>query len=130
MTNLYRNKLIEYVSDKNGVTTVRITTKGHARLKSFAIDLIQIPKPQKWDSVWRLVMFDIPIRYSKSREALRYKLKQLGFIQFQKSVWIYPYLCTDEILFISDYYKVGKYVEILEVSSIIHDQKLKRHFNL
>lgn len=130
MTNLYNHKLIEYVSSKNGVTTVRITTKGIVKLKSFAIDLIQIPKPKNWDGKWRLVMFDLPIRYNKARESLRFKLKRLGFLQFQKSVWIYPYPCTDEILFICDYYKVGKYVEILEVSHILRDQKLKKYFGL
>ncbi len=130
MTNLSRYKYIEYISDKNGVTTVRITAKGTTKLKSFAIDLVQIPEPKKWDGKWHMVMFDLPIRYSKAREVLRYKLKQLGFIQFQKSVWIYPYPCMDEILFISDYYKVGKYVEILEVSQILRDQKLKKYFGL
>jgi len=130
MTNLYRQKLIEYVSDKNGITTVRITQKGESKLKSFAIDLIQIPKQNKWDGKWRVIMFDLPVRYRKGRESLRLKLKQLGFVQFQKSVWIYPYPCSDELLFIADYYKIGKHVEILEVSSLLHDYKLKRHFAL
>jgi ribosomal protein S19E (S16A) len=36
MDSLHKNKLIEYISDKNGVTKVRITTKGKVRLRSFA----------------------------------------------------------------------------------------------
>ncbi len=130
MNTLKRAHFIEYVSDKNGVTTVRITKKGESKLKAFAIDLITIQKPKHWDGKWRMVMFDLPIRFSKARNALRFQLKKLGFVQFQKSVWIYPYPCIDEILFILDYYKVGKYVEILEVSSITNDQKLKKYFNL
>jgi DNA-binding transcriptional regulator PaaX len=130
MDSLHKNKLIEYISDKNGVTKVRITTKGKVRLRSFAIDLIKIPKQKQWDGKWRLVMFDLPIRYTKARDSLRFKLKQLGFIQFQKSVWIHPYPCTDEILFISDYYKVHKYVEILEVSRILCEAKFKKAFEI
>ena len=130
MTNLHRQKLIEYISDKNGVTIVRITQKGKLVLKSFSIDLIKIQKPKQWDGKWRLVMFDLPVKYTKARNSLRFKLKQLGFIQFQKSVWIYPYPCLDEILFVADYYKIGKYVEILEVSNLLNEERFKKSFNL
>ena len=130
MTNLHRQKLIEYISDKNGVTIVRITQKGKLVLKSFSIDLIKIQKPKQWDGKWRLVMFDLPVKYTKARNSLRFKLKQLGFIQFQKSVWIYPYPCLDEILFVADYYNIGKYVEILEVSNLLNEERFKKSFNL
>ncbi len=130
MTNLRRQKFIEYVSDKNGVTVIKLTKKGKTKLKSFAIDLIQIKKPRYWDGKWRLVIFDLPIKYTKARNSLRFKLKQLGFIQFQKSVWIYPYPCLDEILFISDYYKIGRYVEVLEIYSFLNENKFKKSFKL
>src|SRR3989338_6061921 len=82
--SMRRQKLIEYINDKNGKTFVKITTKGKVRLKAFAIDLIEIKKPKQWDGKWRLVMFDIPMRFTKGREALRCHLKELGFFQFQK----------------------------------------------
>ena len=125
-----RQKLIEYVCDKDGKTVVKITTKGKSRLKAFSIELIEIKKPKKWDGKWRLVMFDIPMRFTKGREALRYHLKDLNFFQFQKSAWIYPYPCEEEILFISDFFGVSKFVEILTVASISRDEKVKRHFSL
>ncbi|MEK7140361.1 MAG: hypothetical protein AAB815_01100 [Patescibacteria group bacterium] len=123
-------KLIEYICDKNGRTVVKITSKGKSRLRSFSIDLIKIRKPRKWDGKWRLVMFDIPVRFTKGREALRYHLKELNFFQFQKSAWVYPYPCEDEIIFIADFFGVGKYVEILTVESILRDKGLKKRFNL
>ncbi len=130
LAGLRRRKLIEYVSDKNGVTTVRITSKGKTRLKSFSMDLLSIDKQAKWDGKWRVVMFDLPIQYTKVREYLRLKLKQLGFIQLQKSVWVYPYPCTDELLFIADYYKVKNYVDILVVEELVNDEKLRKYFDL
>lgn len=130
INHLRRQKLIEYVADKNGKTIVKITKKGEVRLRAFDIDLIEIKKPKKWDGKWRLVMFDIPMRFTKGREALRYHLKELGFFQFQKSAWIYPYPCEDEIIFVADFHGVGKYVEILTVESILRDEKIKRHFSL
>ena len=130
VASLKQRKLIDYISDKNGVVNVRITQKGKSVLKRFAIDVIKITKPNKWDGNWRVVMFDLPVRFSKARNALRFKLKQLGFVQFQKSVWLYPYTCEDEIIFVADYYKVKKYIEFLEVKSISSSLKLKKHFGL
>lgn len=129
-SGMKRQKLIEYVADKEGKTIVRITRKGQSRLRAFEIDLIKVKQPKKWDGKWRMVMFDLPVRFNKAREALRWKLKQLGFIQFQKSVWVYPYPCEDEIIFIADFFGVGKHVEVLVVESILRDEKLKKYFNI
>lgn len=126
--NLKRQKMIKYIQDKGGRTIVEITAKGKTKLRSFTIDLMEIPRPNKWDGKWRLVMFDIPMRFTKGREALRYHLKDLDFFQFQKSAWIYPYPCEDEIIFITDFYGVGKFVEILTVENMLDDQKPRKHF--
>lgn len=130
VANLRRNKFIEHIYDRQGVSTVRITKKGESKLKSFSIDILEIKKPKKWDGKWRVVMFDLPIKYKKVRDSFRFKLKQIGFIQLQKSVWVYPYPCTDELLFIADYYKVEKYIEILIVEEILNDKKLLNIFSL
>ena len=130
INHLRRQKLIEYVGDKNGKTIVKITKKGEIKLRAFAIDLIEIKKPNKWDGKWRLVMFDIPIRFTKGREALRYHLKELDFLQFQKSAWIYPYPCEDEVIFIADFFGIGKYVEVLTAENISREEKLRKYFKL
>lgn len=130
INHLRKQKLIEYISDKNGKTIVKVTAKGETRLRAFDIELMEIKKPKRWDGKWRLVMFDIPMRFTKGREALRFHLKKLNFFQFQKSAWIYPYPCEDEIIFIADFFKVGKYVEILAVDSVLRDANIKKYFNL
>jgi DNA-binding transcriptional regulator PaaX len=128
--HLRRQKLIEYVSDRKGKTIVKITQKGKSKLRAFAIDLIEIKPQKKWDGKWRLVMFDIPMRFTNGREALRYHLKKLNFFQFQKSAWIYPFPCEDEIIFISNFYRIDKYVEILTVENISKEEKFKKYFGL
>ncbi|MES2087603.1 MAG: hypothetical protein V4467_01275 [Patescibacteria group bacterium] len=57
----------------------------------------KIARPQKWDKKWRLVLFDIATEHRSKRNALRFLLKRLGFVQFQKSVWILPFDCEKEI---------------------------------
>ncbi len=127
---LRNQNLIEYVTEKEGKTIVKITQKGETRLRAFDIELMKIKKPKKWDGKWRLVMFDIPMRFTKGREALRYHLKELNFFQFQKSAWIYPYPCEDEIIFITNFFGVGKFVEVLTVENILRDVKIRRYFGV
>ena len=117
------------VSESAGNTILEISEKGKSRVLKYDFEDLQIKK-KKHKGKFRLVMFDIPMRFTKGREALRYHLKELDFFQFQKSAWIYPYPCEDEIIFIADFHGVGKYVEILTVDSVLKDQKLKSHFSL
>ena len=64
--SMKRQKLIEYVCDKDGKTIVKITKKGETRLRAFDIELMEIKKPNKWDGKWRLVIFDIPEDFSSA----------------------------------------------------------------
>jgi DNA-binding transcriptional regulator PaaX len=127
---LKRKKMIEFISSKNGQQIIKITKRGESHIRSFAIDTVEIKKVNKWNREWQVVIFDFPVRFKKSRNAFRYKLKQLGFIQIQKSVWVHPYKCEDEILFIADFWGVLRYVEVFTVTKMLHEQKLKKHFKL
>ena len=124
-----RYKFVRYSKEEKS-DKYSLTKKGESRLQNIVIDEIEIKNPKKWDGKWRLVMYDLPIRFKKARNAFRYKLKDLGFFQFQKSAWIYPYSCEGEILFVVDFFGVRKYIEILEVDKILDDKKLKAHFGL
>src|SRR3989344_936995 len=127
---LHARHLIEYVGEKNGKTIVKITKRGEKKLGAFDIELMEIKKPKRWDGKWRFVIFDIPIRFNKGRDALRFHLIDLGFYQFQKSAWVFPYPCEDEIIFIADFFRVGKYVEVLTVENVLQEYKLKKYFDL
>ncbi|MFH1201208.1 MAG: hypothetical protein V1484_02715 [bacterium] len=129
-SGLRRYKFVRHIKKEHGNSTYSLTLKGEARLGDILIDDIEIKNKGKWDGKWHLVMYDLPIRFKKARNAFRWKLKDLGFFQFQKSAWIYPYPCEGEILFVADFYGVRKHIEILEVDNILDDKKLKVYFNL
>ena len=117
------------VSIRNNQKICTLTDKGkEKRTEALAHIKRAGVRKEKWDGKWRLVMYDLPIRFKKAREAFRWKLKDLGFFQFQKSAWIYPYPCEGEILFVADFFGVRKHIEILEVSKILEDKKLREHF--
>ena len=131
--NLKRQKLVEIIKEKDGKMHVKLTNKGKKRMVEFSIDTLKIKKPKKWDGKWRVLMFDIPTKpkiYNQAREALRSKIKELGFFQMQKSVWVCPFECEDELLFVAELYHVEKYIEVLTVEKLLHGNMLKRKFKL
>ncbi len=76
---------------------ISLTKEGRKRAKKHRIDDLKICKPQVWDGRWRVLIFDVPEKTRIKREALRGKLKELGFTKLQKSVWIHPYPCENEL---------------------------------
>ncbi|MEK7160524.1 MAG: PaaX family transcriptional regulator C-terminal domain-containing protein [Patescibacteria group bacterium] len=79
---------IEKVVEK-GKSYYKLTGRGKEKLyrKYPVLDLAK----KEWDGKWRVVIFDIPEKKRQKRDNLRYKLKQLGFGQWQESVYITPH---------------------------------------
>lgn len=125
---LKKRKMIK-VRELNGKTCIELTEKGTRRKLLYDMQHIKISKPEKWDSKWRFLMFDIPETKRTARQMLTGRLKYLGFFQFQKSVWAYPYPCENEIDFISELFGVAKYVTMITVQ-MENDKPLKHAFNL
>lgn len=124
-----RNQELLGISEENGKTVIKLTKNGKRKLLKYQLDSLRIKKPKKWDRKWRAVIFDIPEKYKLGRECLRAKLKELGFCSLQKSVWVFPYPCEDEIDFIKELYEITPFVRILTVESIDIDKDLIKYFN-
>lgn len=93
---------------------IELTDRGRQRIaKTVMRDEFEIKKPQKWDGKWRIVIFDIPEDLKKTRESIRKILKELGFYQLQKSVFIYPFDCIEEIKFIEQTFVIDQYVQFI-----------------
>ena len=101
-------------------TIVKITEKGKQKILKFDIDNLQIKEPDTWDGKWRIVLFDVPETKKLAREALRRKLKELGFYQFQKSAFIYPFECKNVIDFIRVTYEIGDFVKYIETKDFLN----------
>lgn len=126
---LYRSKFVNKNINNNGFFTVQLTEKG--KLKALYYKLYNIKnKKEKWDGKWRMVAFDIPERYKKGRDALRYKLKKFGFWELQKSIFITPYNCEKEMALLIGIFKIEKYVRIGILESIDNGDYFKKVFEL
>ena len=115
--------------DGEGIEEIQLTNKGRAYFLRSRFKALKIEHTKKWDKKWRLVMFDVPEQMKPVRDSLRRKLKQLGFLEFQKSVFVFPYPCDSEINFTINYFNIPQQVYCLE-SRITPDDKLRRHFKL
>ncbi len=130
--NLKRRKLVEIIEEKNEKIKVKLTNKGKERIREFSLENLKIEKPKKWDKKWRVLIFDFPSKkyFKNAREAFREKIKELGFYQLQKSVWVIPHPCEDELLILAEYFNVGKYVGIITAEKILHEENLRKNFKI
>ena len=126
----YNDRLVDFKENKDGLVTIIITKEGEKKALKFKIDEMEIKKLAKWDGEWRIVIFDIPERFKKAREALRKKLKDLGFIKLQESVFVLPYECEDEINFIVEVFLIRPFVRFVRVKSFTNEEQIKIKFGL
>lgn len=129
--NRLNNKRLIELTEKGDELYLKITANGKNLLKKFDYDNLELPQFKTWDRKWRLVIFDIPEKKKKERLALSKKLKDIGFYPIQKSVFIYPYDCCDEIDFICEFLLISRYVNYCVVESLDkREGDLYKFFNL
>ena len=128
--NLRRQGYVE-VKRENHQIYISLTPKGKEKVGWMQIDALKIKKPKKWDRKWRVVIFDINEVSRAYREAFRGKLKELGFISLQKSVWICPFKCRDEIALLKKFFGLtDKEVRLIVAQEIGETKKLLKYFHL
>ena len=127
---LYESKHIRSKENADGTITMTLSKAGKLKALIYNLDTMVIKKPKEWDGLWRVVMFDIPEHKKKGRDALAGRLKALGLITLQKSVFVHPYECADEIDFITELFQIRPYVRIIIAKDIDNALDLKRKFEL
>lgn len=109
---------------------ISLTEQGKKRAGKYQINDLRLEKPKKWDGLWRIVIFDVPELTRVKREALRGKLKELGFQIFQKSVWVHPYNCQKEIKLLREFFGLKANQLTLIEGKIEEDTNLRKSFGL
>jgi len=110
---------------------ISLTPEGRRRAGILQIDKLKIARPKRWDRKWRLLMFDVPQARKISREALRGKLKELGFLPLQKSVWVCPFECRAEMELLQDFFGLSQNeMRLIIAEDIGDDGKLRQEFGL
>ena len=130
LREFHQERLVSYHEHDDGTIDIVLTEEGKKRALSFQIDKMEIKRPIGWNGKWQLVTYDIPEKKKPAREALREKLKELGFYEWQKSVFVFPFPCRDEIDFLVEFFEIRPHVRYAELSHPTNEAELKLHFEL
>lgn len=128
--SLYKSKLISTKDNRDGTLTLILSKEGEHLALTYDIENMEIKIPTHWDGKWRIVMFDIPEGMIRVRNSLRMHFKNMGFYEFQKSVFVHPYPCAKEIEYLVEFYQARKHIRFIIATDIDNALELKRHFHL
>jgi len=127
---LKKEGLIE-IKRKGKQFYISLTREGKKKAGRFQIDALKIKKPKKWDKKYRVVIFDISQLKKFLREVFRGKLKELGFYQLQKSVWVHAFDCEAEIELLKEFFGLSeRELKLIVAEKIDEDDKVRDFFKL
>lgn len=101
---------------KGGQVFFRLTSAG-SKISCRNYPLLAFRK-KKWDSLWRIVAFDIPQKKARLRDTLRKKLKELGFGMLQESIWVSPHDFVADLREFLEVSGLSEMVFVLEAKNI------------
>ncbi len=127
---LKEKRFVKIEGDKKEGYRLRLTKSGMDTLLAHTFGNLKVRPQERWDGIWRVVLSDIPNDHKSARDALRQRLKVLGFYQLQKSVFVIPYPCKEEIDFLNTIYNTAPYMRYVETGTLMHDADLKNYFAL
>lgn len=129
LLSLKHRKLVT-IRMKKGNMSIVISVDGKERLVRGTLQGLQLKKPAKWDGKWRIIIFDVPEKRKGAREALRKKFCSLGFLRIQKSCFVYPYECREEIDIISSFFDVVEDITYIIAESFEGEREAREYFTL
>lgn len=107
---------------------LRLTDAGRSHVIKRALGDLCIEPQERWDGIWRVLLFDIPERKRWARTGMRESLKRMGFYRFQKSAFVFPYPCREEIEFLTRLYDVQSAVRFIETNAASQDDDMRAFF--
>lgn len=105
-----------------------ITEKGKKKILKFNLENLKLR--QKWDGYWRIIIYDIPKHQKKQSDYFRQLLKRLKCYQLQKSVYLTPYVCEDEIEYLKQLLGISTSVKLLKVASLENESAYREYFGI
>jgi DNA-binding transcriptional regulator PaaX len=131
-------KAIKYLEEQNRIAIkergdeyyILLTQEGKVKLAEVAIWDLSIAAPKRWDKKWRIVMFDFPKEMTTTRNSFRQKIEDIGFKVYQRSVYIYPFECTEEVKSICEFFNAEAFVRYVVAIDIDNTEEYIKLFEL
>jgi len=123
LKSLEKRKLVKFWF-KNNKGKMELTAQGKIYFAGLKVKRIKLPIGKKWDSLWRIVTFDIPEKLKVNRKRFTRALNFAGMYNMEKSIFIYPYECKEQVFKIAELYEISKYVRYIVACSVEPDLRL------
>jgi phenylacetic acid degradation operon negative regulatory protein len=119
---LEKQEMLDIQEDGDVIRFI-ITEKGKRRLLEYNFGSLEL-KTKKRDGRWRLIIFDIPEDKKKSRDAFSKKLRELGCIRLQDSVYASAFPCKSEVDFLCHFLDISDFVTLANLNKIERGEEL------
>lgn len=119
---LQKQEMLEIQEDHGKIRFI-ITERGKRRLLEYDFENLEL-KTKKRDGKWRLIIFDIPEDKKKNRDAFSKKLRELGCIRLQDSVYASAFPCKNEIDFMCHFLGISDFVTLASLDKIERGEEL------
>lgn len=129
LRRLRKQKIVNFEFDGEK-TVVKLTSLGRKKILKYSLEHLEIKRPRFWDRKWRLVIYDVPNSKRRAGDKLNRILSRLGMDRLQKSVFLCPFPCEDEVKFLREYLEIGDNVWLLTVSNFENDGAFKEYFGI
>ena len=130
LRRLYESRLIDTKDHHDNSVTIVLTNSGKRKALTYKLDEMHIERPRVWDGKWRIIAFDIPERKRKARDALREHLERMGCHELQRSVFVHPFPCWDEVDFLTEFFHVRPHVRQILATEIDTAPHLRHIFRI
>ncbi|OGG05046.1 hypothetical protein A2Z33_07230 [Candidatus Gottesmanbacteria bacterium RBG_16_52_11] len=128
LRRLEKQKLIERVR-QDGREVLKISATGRTKVLYNALESLGLTS-KKWDGFWRIVMYDIENSRKKEQYLIRRLFRKLGMYPLQKSVYLFPFQCFDEIEYIRSLYGLTGKVIYIVAKTIENDGPYREFFGV
>ncbi len=128
LKRMHQQKLVDIVEQNDGYL-VKISDNGRKKLLKFNLDEMELNN-KKWDGKWRIIIYDIYTSKKQEAELFRKTLKRLKFLKLQRSVYLTPFRCYDEIEYLRQVCEVDREVLILTVSGLENERAYREYFDI
>lgn len=128
LKRLRDQKVVEIV-EKDGEELIRLTQKGHVKYLKFKLEELSL-QGKGWDGKWRIVIYDVAKFKKNQVSAFRNILKYINFFQLQKSVYLTPYPCDEQIAYLREYFGIGDEVLLIRADRIEKEEFYKQYFGI
>src|SRR3989338_3168112 len=116
LRRLRDQKIVEIV-EKDGEELIKLTQKGHTKYLKFRLEELSLGG-KSWDGKWRIVIYDIAKFKKNQQSAFRNIIKRINMLQIQKSVYLTPFPCQEEIEYLRGYFGISDEVILIRADRI------------